>query len=75
MPVEVQAAFHLTRHKSQGNDINRNTRPVMVMSGVARLKGRILQQRWQVIASPRRQGVHQYGAGRATFTNNLRLFM
>ena len=52
-PEETRQVLHMTLHRSTGFDVNKNTRPIKVLSALLKIQAKLLAPMVQTLTRPR----------------------
>ena len=71
-PEESKTALHMAIEKGAGDDINKHTRPIKILSALLRLRAKVLNRHLQGILSPKDFANRQFAAYKGASAVGLR---
>ena len=74
-PEETRQVLHMTLHKSTGFDVNKNTRPIKVLSALLRIQAKLLAPMVQTLTRPRWSAGGQFAGYKGSSVHGMRRLM
>ena len=74
-PEEVKEVLHMTAHKSKGCNVNKNTRPIKMLSALLRIQARLLGPLVQTMTRPRWSAGRQFAGYKGSSVHGMRRLM
>ena len=74
-PEETRQVLHMTLHKSTGFDVNKNTRPIKVLSALLRIQAKLLAPMVQTLTRPRWSAGRQFAGYKGSSVHGMRRLM
>ena len=72
---EVKEVLHMTAHKSEGCNVNKNTRPIKILSALLRIQARLLAPLVQTMTRPRWAAGRQFAGYKGSSVHGMRRLM